>query len=198
MSQAVTPQDVEVQVKKGQALELRLAGARYRSIADTIGVSPSTAHRYVTEAMAEIRELNDGLAEDLRRIDVARCEAVIASMWIDRKKPRTADTILRALERKARLQGIDAPLKWEGSGPGGAPLAVSSGDLDLSLLSVPQLQALQDIVEAAKIIKETAAPVATIAAESVPASVETAAAEVVAIAGPIVIIPPPSTNGSHP
>lgn len=116
-------------------------------------ISHQTAYLWVTEALAEIREQNSESAEELRRLELEKLDAMTADLWpIDDTgkratvDARTADTLLRIAERRANLVGLDAPKRWEGSGPDGGPIRVAQGDIDLSKLTVEELRQLEKIV----------------------------------------------------
>lgn len=107
MSQMASPEDADREVKKGQAFDLRIAGASYREIGKALGLSPATAHTYVTEALGEVVELNRETVERLRQVEKTRLEAVLRSLWAKKDQPRYADSIIRISERLSRLEGLD-------------------------------------------------------------------------------------------
>ena len=107
MSQSALPQEVERQVSIGKALDLRIGGANYRQIANVLKVSVGTAHTYVNEGLEQLRDANVEAFEQLRFIEVARLDSVLVALWPKRGNPRTADSILRISERRARLLGLD-------------------------------------------------------------------------------------------
>lgn len=152
------------EVAREQALALRIGGATYRAIARAMGISPSTAHDYVTEGLNEVEQRNDEATEEVRRLELQRLDAIFLKLWpkppqgsstIPKLDPRTADTLLRVMERRAKLLGLDAPTKWEGSGPGGGPLPLAAAALDLSKLSLPQLRQLESIYREAGLLPAT-------------------------------------------
>jgi hypothetical protein len=145
MSQEASAGTVEMEVLTAQALELRMGGATYRQIARTLHVSVSTAYRYVMDGLHDVRELQGELAVNVRNLSLSRLDAMLLRLWNDRGKPRTADTILRLMERQAKLVGADAPVRWEGSGPGGGPIPLQ-GDMDLDKLTTEELRQLEAMV----------------------------------------------------
>lgn len=120
MSQAALPQEVERQVNIGKALELRIAGANYRQIANALKVGVGTAYAYVNEGLEELRDANAETIGYLRRVEAARLDSMLVSLWSRRDNPRTADTILRICERRARLLGLDA-VRADDDFPASAP-----------------------------------------------------------------------------
>lgn len=116
MTDNTSAEEIQRQVLIGQALDLKIGGANFREIARTLKIGVATAHKYVSEALEDIRDENEDRIDVLRRIEVARLDAMLLKLWKERDKPRTADTIIRLLERKHRLQGLDV-----GKGSGDEP-----------------------------------------------------------------------------
>lgn len=107
MEQQASPAEVAAEVKKGQALDLRIAGANYREIARTLKISVSTAHEYVTEGLLAMRDERVEQLAVLRKIEKARLEGVLVKLWPKRDNPRVADSIVRISERISKLEGLD-------------------------------------------------------------------------------------------
>lgn len=92
-----------------------LAGATYRDIARSLGVSPATIAGDVKAVQAEWREhyvkdTNDWASVQLRRLDV-----MISAIW---EKARNGDKdaidrVLKIMERQAKLLGLDQPQRIE-------------------------------------------------------------------------------------
>src|SRR4051812_29576145 len=107
MADANSAEEIERQLKIGQALDLKIAGANIREIARTLKIGVGTAHKYVADGLLEIREDNDGKVDELRRLEVLRLDAVLVKLWAKRDQARVADTIIRLGERRSRLMGLD-------------------------------------------------------------------------------------------
>ena len=99
-----------------QALELRKAGATYQSIADKLGYSCAKgAHKAVASALkATLREPADGV----RELEIARLDAMLLPLWrrVQNGDERAVDRVLKIMERRAKLLGLDAPAKIEQTG----------------------------------------------------------------------------------
>jgi transposase len=121
-----TPTAVERVADERRAFELRLAGKTYPEIADEIGCSPATAYDLVDAGLTRTRGTTDELAAKLRDLEVARCDAIIASFWeratdatnawgegpaertvYSAAQDKAAQTLLKAMERRAKLLGLD-------------------------------------------------------------------------------------------
>jgi Homeodomain-like domain-containing protein len=111
--------------RRQKALDLRMAGARYRQIGAQLGVSYQTAYRDVQAALGELAPLQASKAEKLRELEVERCDKLTLALW---PKARNGDekavrTIVAVMDRRAKLLGLDAPTKLEHGGSDGAPLS---------------------------------------------------------------------------
>ena len=97
--------------KQLEALEMRKAGLPYQKIADALGYSNhSGARKAVIAAMKKtLREP----AEEVRELEIARLDDLINAIWHFRAKPEYLDRILKIMERRSKLLGLDAPTKLD-------------------------------------------------------------------------------------
>lgn len=105
------PDKATVAANETKAVELRKAGASYAQIADALGLaSASSAYRNVMRALARNQSEE---VEELRMIEGARLDRMQQSLWHNavRGDLPTVDRVLRIMERRARLFGLDAPQK---------------------------------------------------------------------------------------
>lgn len=112
-----------------EALNLRRIGLSYTQIAKRIGCSTAWAQKLVVTALAEtVRERNLATA-DLIQIDLERLDAALLAIWpgVVNGDVSKIDRLLRILQRRARMLGLDAPKKIEASGPDGGPIEVGLG-----------------------------------------------------------------------
>jgi hypothetical protein len=108
-----SPKRIEAREKAQQALRLRRAGAQYEDIAERVGYGSRRAAQRAVE-----RELESHSAEDVaivRTMEVERLDALLFAMW--RKALGgdgwSVDRVLRIMERRSRLLGLDAPLRQQ-------------------------------------------------------------------------------------
>ena len=126
---------IDAAERDAKALELRKDGLTYTQIAERLGISRSTAHKHVTRGLHRTRQEP---AEELRRLEAERLNQLWAeAMAVLRRRhllvqsgkvvkgddgqPITDDgpvlqattTLLRVMERRARLFGLDAPARHE-------------------------------------------------------------------------------------
>lgn len=95
------------------ALELRRAGQGYTEIANRLGIGKSQAHRLVQAGLAETKEQIAAEAGELKAEELSRLDGMLAGLWTDARKGNhgAVDRVLRIMERRAKLLGLDAPVK---------------------------------------------------------------------------------------
>lgn len=95
------------------ALELRRAGQGYTEIANRLGIGKSQAHRLVQAGLAETKEQITAEAGELKAEELSRLDGMLAGLWTDARKGNhgAVDRVLRIMERRAKLLGLDAPVK---------------------------------------------------------------------------------------
>ncbi len=128
-------------------------------VARELGVSPQYIGRLYRQAMAECVRMIGELAGRERALQDARLEALLREHWPNRANPKAAEVILRCVDRKARLYGLDAPVRLE---HGGAvevlPESAEARRQRIHAESVAQLRAMtpeQLAVEAAAFLGES-------------------------------------------
>ncbi len=97
--------------KQMQALELRKAGVSYSRVAEVLGyASASGAHKAVSSALK--KTLQEPAAE-LRTLEIERLDAMLSAIWASVKQGQygAQDRALKIMERRAKLLGLDAPVK---------------------------------------------------------------------------------------
>lgn len=102
--------------RQRQALEHRKAGATYEQIAQQLGyANPSAAQKAILSALHKtLREP----AEDVRALEVARLDRLLLGQWkaaIGAAEkpgdPAAVDRVLKIMVRRAKLLGLDAPVR---------------------------------------------------------------------------------------
>jgi ribosomal protein L15E len=96
-----------------KALELRRMGKGYVEIGAALGISKSQAHRYVTEGMGDARAQVAAGIDEIRTEEISRLDAMLSGLWPKARRGEVAavDRVLRIMERRARLLGLDAPMR---------------------------------------------------------------------------------------
>lgn len=106
--------DPDVIEKERRVLELRRAGLTFDVIAQEVGYSnASGAYHAFTRAMK--RTLQQAGADELRELELDRLDRLQRFAWPQATQGnlRAIDSILRIMARRARLLGLDAPIKQE-------------------------------------------------------------------------------------
>jgi hypothetical protein len=103
---------------------LRIAGATYRQIGKQLTVSEKTAYLDVQAELGRLDAIAKEKAERLRDLEARRLDhwTVALAAGIRSGDPRAIGAAVRLSERRARLLGLDAPLKI--TGEASAPLPV--------------------------------------------------------------------------
>ena len=102
--------------RRAQALELRKAGASYEQIARQVGYSNrGNAYRAVMLGLAEVTQEP---ALEVQKLELERLDAMLLGLWPQARRGEGAavDRVLRIMERRAKLLGLDAEQKVSVSG----------------------------------------------------------------------------------
>jgi hypothetical protein len=105
--------------RQRKALELRAIGMTYEAIADQVGYkSRQAAFDAIDRALKKmLREP----AEQARNLDLKRLDAMTLALWSQARQGNQGaiDRLLRIMERRAKLLGLDAPTKVAPTTPDG-------------------------------------------------------------------------------
>lgn len=102
---------IDATERQRRALELRKAGYGFQIIADQLGYKdPSGAYRAIRAALKKTLQEP---ADEVRRIELERLDKMLAGLWPQAIKGHTfsVDRVLAIMDRRAKLLGLDAPLK---------------------------------------------------------------------------------------
>jgi hypothetical protein len=131
----------EVTVRRTKLLQLRRQGVRYDDERiEALGYSsPNAARRDLTRALEAHRKEEEAEVAVYRQQENERLDALLEAAWPQATKPqpvldkegeiiamavdmRAVDTVLRLMDRRAKLNGLDMPAKAELTGANGGPL----------------------------------------------------------------------------
>jgi hypothetical protein len=92
-----------------QALDLRKAGATYHQIGKQLGISKEGARGAVVRALADLQAICTETAEEVRRIEAERLDALTLGLWEKARKGDVAavKACLAVMERRSKLLGLD-------------------------------------------------------------------------------------------
>lgn len=110
-----------------QVLELRKVGVSFDRIA--LAVTPP----YKNEAGARwafrsiIKSRYESPADEMRKLELERLDAMQRAQWpaVSQGKPRAAEAVLKIMDRRSKLTGLDVPTQVEVFGKGGGPVQVT-------------------------------------------------------------------------
>lgn len=117
--------------RRRQVASMHLARVAQREIARRLSISESAVSKDLKAIRGEwAKEARDNVGTaTLRELatldaDEARFRAKMAASKDEEQQVRLYSLILKIMERRARLLGLDAPLKAQVSGPDGGPIEV--------------------------------------------------------------------------
>ena len=96
----LSPRALAVAEKRAEAVRLRIAGATFHHIGETLGVTVGRAHQLVDEALREtVREP----AEDLLKLELQRLDMMMPALMKKARlgRVRAINTMLKLMERQA-------------------------------------------------------------------------------------------------
>ena len=123
-------QEVKAYERQKEALSLRLVGLSYDAIDERLGfANRSGAFRAV---QAALKKTLQEPADELRTLELERLDSMLLPMMAQAKKGNqgAVDRVLRIMERRAKLLGLDAPTKQEITGSDGGPVVIAIGGID--------------------------------------------------------------------
>jgi hypothetical protein len=139
--QQATPQQIDVLVRRSKAVALRKSGLNYRMVAAQIvqeygedNLPKNYDSRYawadIQEALLEIRTTLNEDVETLRGLELDRLDDLYQLAYKAARKGQLGgiDRALRVMERRARLKGLDLPIKVAQTDDKGDPLPEKTDD----------------------------------------------------------------------
>lgn len=135
--------------RRQKACRLRTEGWDYEYIGRQLGVTKQDAHYLVKTALADLRAKTEEAAADIRSIELKRLDLLTTKLFaraLKKNDDAATDRLLRVMQRRADLTGIDAPQKIGGPSGGAIPVVGVTISADkLKDLSRQELDALEAI-----------------------------------------------------
>lgn len=100
---------VRARYRERESLRMRIAGWAYNDIAEKLEMTPEGVRACVKRAMEKLAKVSDEDAEELRRIETERINAMLKGVW-ERAEQGDDDAINSAIKlqkRKAEMLGTD-------------------------------------------------------------------------------------------
>jgi hypothetical protein len=110
---------IDAALRQTEALSLRQAGKTFAEIAAKLGYSDHSGAR--NAVLAALRENAAEPNAEMRALELARLDALQAALWLNATAGHlgAVDRVLKVMERRARILGLDAP-----------PQKPAEGDID--------------------------------------------------------------------
>lgn len=119
---AIRPQICNAADQRAKALDLRIEGYSFREIGKKLDISVASAFNYVTEALDELKAVTLTKAEHLRDLELSKLDSLEAearkrlAASTDPDNAKLSSVVLKIMESRRKLLGLDAPTKIETSG----------------------------------------------------------------------------------
>lgn len=123
MSKKLTLPPLPIRERQQRVLELRESGMSPAIIARETGASPALVYADLKAILQRTQALEDDLADHYRRVELQRLDSMQQAWWARATGAATredgslvpadekaAQVVLRIMERRAKLLGIDAPV----------------------------------------------------------------------------------------
>lgn len=98
--------------REQKSLELRMSGATYQQIGDALGIKKQSAYGAVMRALTKLNTKILENADQVKAMELQRLDKLYLAMY---KRAITGDygavdRCLKIMERRAKYQGLDAPI----------------------------------------------------------------------------------------
>lgn len=162
-------EQAEVSDRRRQLVAYRRKGVRYDDprIADLGYNSSAAARKDLVRALEQARDEQAAEVSVYRQEENERLDALLEAAWPRATQPspilnkdgevvgeeldmRAVDTVLRLMDRRAKLNGLDAPVRTELSGPDGGAVPLGNGslaELDALIAIAGQTPTVSDITD---------------------------------------------------
>lgn len=96
--------------RRAEAVTLAMAGLSYEKIGEELGITPKSAWNLVNRTIEETRNY---AVDELRLLENARLDRMTTAIWnkVLEGDLNAVNAYLRISERRAKLNGLDAPTK---------------------------------------------------------------------------------------
>lgn len=113
MPQKLTAKTLKIAERRYQAFDLRMKGHSFRDIGRKLGISHTAAHKHVQKGLENLARTTEDKANMLMLMEVARIDRLHQGCWDDAINGdlQAIDLVLKLMERRAKLFGLDAPNK---------------------------------------------------------------------------------------
>jgi hypothetical protein len=105
--------NIRARENENKVLDLRRQGISYEKIHRITGLSISGAHAMVKRVMERLTEYANETADEIKKQELLRLDEMQAALYKKAVKGdiRAIDAVLRIMQRRAKLLGLDEPEK---------------------------------------------------------------------------------------
>lgn len=110
-----------------QCIELRKQGYSYVRIGKALAISDKTVARYINARLDQLAEMSIQKVTNMRELQGQQLDAIIRAVWdlaIMKKDLWAIDRLLSTLDQKAKLFGLNKPVKTILAGDAENPLTI--------------------------------------------------------------------------
>jgi hypothetical protein len=104
---ATATQEFRGQTKRAEVVALRLQGKTLEAIAKATGLAGDSSVRYHLDAWLAQQRPSAEATEELRQMQAAQIDALFDGLWDKRDDVQVVDRLVKLMDRKARLMGLD-------------------------------------------------------------------------------------------
>ena len=107
----VAPRKVEGQEHHKLVMQQRRQGLSWREIGEANGYTMQRACRVGQRAFQQLVNDANSATEEVRKVEVERLDGMLQALWpkAEDGDEKTVDRVLKLMERRAKLLGLDAP-----------------------------------------------------------------------------------------
>jgi len=124
---------LEAKKRRERILQFKLSGLRQSAIADQEGISPAAVSKIVKKINEELDSGNDEMANEMRVLENARLDRLTQTLWPNalRGAKTPIDQVIKIMERRAKMNGLDMPTKIASTTPDGEEsIGMSEQEMD--------------------------------------------------------------------
>ncbi len=132
-----SPTKVERELRRQQAMSLRVGGATFEQIGQALKITKASAYKLVMRTLEDTRVKTAQDAAALKDLANARIEDAIfrISRQVQAGNLGAVDRLIRLLDRQARLNGLDAPYTFAAELPPGVAPSGDGGEVEGAIVS---------------------------------------------------------------
>lgn len=119
---------------RAKAVEFRKMGMSYEAIGKQLGISGQAAHQAVLKAMKGVKVRQDKDANIIKLVEYENLDRLQLAAWPGAMKGNhlLIDKVLKIMERRAKMMGLDAPEKHANTDSQGKDLPIPKRIQDMS------------------------------------------------------------------